>query len=63
MDDDYTKALVTPAGQTAWVQSGVQVKMPSLKAAMLKVADTSVYDLTPEECGHKLKKRLAHGRD
>jgi hypothetical protein len=63
MDDlepSATKQIVTPFGQTGFVQDGVSItKLTSLRARLMKLADESELDLNPEHCG--LKRRL-YGR-
>jgi hypothetical protein len=62
MDDvSQTKQIVTPFGQTAWVQDGIHIKpLQSLRARLMKLADESEFDLNPEHCVG-LKRRL-YGR-
>jgi hypothetical protein len=65
MDDvnalGQTKHIVTPFGQSTWVQDGIQIKpLQSLRARLMKLADESELDMNPEQCVG-LKRRL-YGR-
>jgi hypothetical protein len=56
-----TKHIVTPFGQTAWVQDGIAIKpLQSLRARLMKLSDESELDMNPEQCVG-LKRRL-YGR-
>lgn len=58
---DFTKQIVTPFGQTAWVQDGIAITKPKgLRARFMTMADESEMDLNPEACVG-LKRRL-YGR-
>lgn len=51
LDDDATKQIVTPFGQSTFVQSGIRVApFRSLRERFLKAADLSEVDLNPEAC-------------
>jgi hypothetical protein len=61
LDIGQTKQIVTPFGQTAWVQDGIQIKpLQSLRARLMKLSDDSELDMNPEHCVG-LKRRL-YGR-